>query len=202
LDSIAQSAGRCNREGKLNELGNVFVFIPPNPAPPGLLRKGEDAAKEILLSDLPGSLSPETFKRYFEIFFRSAISFDKSGFSKDMCSEAENFIFQFRSQSYKFRLIDDQMQKSIIIWYRGKRSAVSSTEYIEDLRRFGPNRFLLRKLQRFTVNVPARLHENIARQGMIEDISGLYVQRSPGLYREGLGLLPHPEQWSEEFLCF
>jgi hypothetical protein len=27
-----------------------------------------------------------------------------------MCSEAENFIFQFRSQSYKFRLIDDQMQ--------------------------------------------------------------------------------------------
>jgi CRISPR-associated endonuclease/helicase Cas3 len=51
LDSIAQAAGRCNRENKLTEqgkLGKVIVFNPPKPSPMGMLRKGEDACKTIL----------------------------------------------------------------------------------------------------------------------------------------------------------
>ena len=203
LDSIAQSAGRCNREGKLNiegKLGQVYVFNPPQAAPPGLLRKGEDACKSLLRTQEIDNLSPEIFNSYFRKFYSAVADFDISKFTEDLCKEALDFKFQFRSQALKFKLIDNANQIGIVIWYQGKNRSASSHEYIEQLRRLGPNRDLVRKMQRFTVNVPQHLHNKLWELGMIEEISGFYVQRSPGLYREGLGLLPLPEQWCQEFL--
>ncbi|MDB5939861.1 MAG: CRISPR-associated helicase/endonuclease Cas3, partial [Polaromonas sp.] len=43
LDSIAQAAGRCNREGKLPGKGRVVVFVPPGRPPMGHLRKAVEA---------------------------------------------------------------------------------------------------------------------------------------------------------------
>lgn len=203
LDSIAQSAGRCNREGKLNrkgERGNVFVFISPQPSPSGLLRKGEDACKSLLRTRQIKSLDPEVFTEYFRNYYGSINSFDTSNFEEDLCKEASEFKFQFRSQSQKFKLIDDTAQRGIVIWYRGRTRKVSSLEYIEQLRLLGPSRQLFRKMQRYTVNVPLYTHKKLMEMGMIEEISGFSVQRSPGLYKPGLGLLPFPDKWCQEIL--
>lgn len=203
LDSIAQSAGRCNREGKLNsqgKLGQVYVFNPPKPAPPGLLRKGEDACRSLLRTKKIDSLSPEILKSYFKTFYSSVADFDISNFTQDLCKEALDFKFQFRSQAFKFKLIDNTSQRDIVIWYQGKSRSTSSYEHIEQLRRLGPGRDLIRKLQRFTVSVPQYLHDELYKKSMIEEIHGFYVQSSPGLYKDGLGLLPLPEQWSQELL--
>ena len=51
LDSIAQAAGRCNREGKLPQLGEVVVFRAEEGAPSGSLKQGQDITEEILKTD-------------------------------------------------------------------------------------------------------------------------------------------------------
>jgi CRISPR-associated endonuclease/helicase Cas3 len=190
FDSLAQAAGRCNREGKLNALGRmgkVVVFEPPRPAPAGLLRKGEDAGREILRTKEIYSLSADLFESYFQLFYSRVNGFDRPRFHDGLVSDARSFHFQFRTFAEQFHLIDDMEQKGVIIWYRNQRA--DSQKMIEQLRSGGPDRWIIRKLQRFIVNVPKRCHDQLERDGLIENLHGYSVQAFPGLYRPGLGLL-------------
>lgn len=64
------------------------------------------------------------------------------------------------------------------------------TELIEQLRHIGPERWLLRKLQRYVVNLPRYRHQQLLNQGDIQEIHpGLFVQAYDGLYHKDLGLL-------------
>jgi CRISPR-associated endonuclease/helicase Cas3 len=197
FDSIAQAAGRCNRENKLAKLGKkgkVVVFVPPRPSRTGLLRKGEDACKEVLRTNSVQELSPELFVKYFRQFYASLNDVDKPRFYDRLVKDAGAFEFQFRTLAQNFNLIEDN-QTSIVIWYENPRNQNNSLHHIDQLRKKGPDRWITRKLQRFLVNVHFKQFERIQRLGYVEEIAGYWVQSSEGLYKPGLGLQLDESSW-------
>jgi CRISPR-associated endonuclease/helicase Cas3 len=190
LDSIAQAAGRCNREGKLGQ-GEVVVFVPPQPAPPGLLRKGEDACRSVLHAHTGQPLERALFGRYFEKLYH-ACNLDAQGIGELLKVDGQTLAVNFRTAAEKFKLIQDEDSAPIIVRYRGLDGNDDKVdELLNTLKKHGPERWLMRKLQRYTVTVHSREAMKLLSQGDIEEaIPGLYVQVSDWLYHPDLGLNP------------
>lgn len=190
LDSIAQAAGRCNREGKLGRLGEVVLFVPPKPSRSGLLRKGEDTLLELLRSsrEAPLNLDPAAFDHYFKLFYSKVNSFDEKHICDLLVKDAARGKFQFREAAQAFRLIEDEDQQAIIVRYGPHRERLD--RLVDELRYAGPNRDRIRALQRFSVNLHARVAQELVRQGEVEEVQGLLVQAVDGLYDGRTGLCP------------
>jgi len=188
LDSIAQAAGRCNREGSL-ERGEVHVFVPPQPSPRGLLRKGEDACRSLLHDRKGDPLDRALFSKYFQHLYYSC-DLDKQHICDLLKVDGTTLAVSFRSAANKYRLIEDEDRVSVVVLYRGKDGTdVRVEELIRTLKSKGPERWLMRKLQRYTVNVHRRDALRLQGTGALtEMIPGLYVQTADGLYHPHLGL--------------
>ncbi|MFN4291110.1 MAG: CRISPR-associated helicase Cas3' [Permianibacter sp.] len=201
LDSIAQAAGRCNREGRLPKPGDVYVFHPPRPAPRGLLRKAEQAAKELLALDQCDLHDPQTFTRYFDRFYAQINSFDKHAIlrllaaTKTEQDRAQKGEFQFRTAGARFQLIEESGYKPVLVWHG------EGEHLIDELKRLGPHRALMRKLQRHTVSLPDRQLLALEKSGdVVAVLPGLYAQASQRLYDARLGLLTTGPEYPPEDL--
>ncbi len=184
LDSIAQAAGRCNREGKLNSLGRVVIFVPPTPAPPGLLRQAAQISVSLLAGPDQNVLGRNLARQFFEHLYVRAPSLDKQGITDFLTLDARDGQIQFRTAAQKFRLIDDSAYQTILVRY-GK-----NPELLDELTRIGPTRDLMRKLQRYAVNIPKHLFTQLERQGDVYQIQpGIYAQVGDTLYDELLGVV-------------
>lgn len=182
LSSIAQAAGRCNREGLMSQPGRVVVFMPPKPAPPGELRKAEDVLTGLLESGVNVE-SPDSYPEFFKRFY-SAQNDQGTAFNEWLTKNARYFQFQFREAAQAFKLIDDQESASVIVRYGGNSALLRS------LYAVGPKRDIMRRLQRYTVNVPRRTLNMLCDKGfVVEAHPGVFVQTElPSLYNENYGL--------------
>ncbi len=183
LDSIAQAAGRCNREGRLAK-GEVHVFVPPKPAPPGLLRMAERATT-ILWSALPPEADPmgvERFSEYFRNLYRDA-ELDEKGICGFLRSQGPDFAVSFGLAAKEFRLIDKDEGATVFVRYKRDENDEEIDMWLNTLKKEGPQRWLLRKLQRYGVSIYQRDLQRLEGLGDIEPLGGDF----PGLYVQSFG---------------
>lgn len=181
LSSIAQAAGRCNREGLLDQFGKVVVFLPPKPAPRGELRKAEDTFANLLASGIDVE-APESYRQFFKAFYSAQNDLGEE-FKTLLEKNAREFQFQFREAAQKFQMIDDQASAPILVRYN------HNDALLEALRVVGPQRDIMRRLQRFTVNIPKTMLTGWLHQGYAEELHpGICVQTMPSLYDKVFGL--------------
>lgn len=197
LDSIAQAAGRCNREGKLNKegkLGKVVVVRLDQKTLRGLMGKGADVLNDLLhSSEDQDLLQPMWLKHYFAEFYGKANTFDKAGIEELLYKNSSHMHFEFAKAAQNFRLIDDKDSVSILVPYQ------EGATLIRELKERGPEFGLLRKLQQYSVSLRKWDFEKLVSAGFIVTYSAISILEDPQCYdlQAGLTLENH---WLEELL--
>lgn len=182
LDSVAQAAGRCNREGAL-EQGMVYIFQPESKIPAGYLRQAAEIGRQLLMEQKVDPLAPERFEHFFRMFYwlRGSL-LDKENIMKLLGNDPELRI-SFRTAAEKFKLIDEGVYVPVLVQYGEKGG-----QLINHMRRQGPERWILRQAQRYVVNLPRPVHGRLLADGAIEEIHpGIFVQGHGNLYDQNLG---------------
>jgi CRISPR-associated endonuclease/helicase Cas3 len=181
LDSIHQAAGRCNREGGF-ERGVVQVFIAPKPSPEGLLLKAEQGAISTLFDYKGNPLARELLQPYFERLYAQA-DLDEYRI-EDLLKVGDEFEVQFRTAAAKFKLVDESDYQPIFVPYNEE-----SVRLLHQLEKEGPKRWLMRKLQRFVVNLPLYQFEKMLNRHDVRDLWPGMFMLSDALYHSELGVL-------------
>ncbi len=151
LDSIAQAAGRCNREGRLvGKKGRVVVFIAETDPPDGHLKHCAEITQK-MLAEYEGKLdlrNPSIFEGFFFRLYR-----DRNLDAKNLVRHAMDLNFETLGR--EFRLIEEGDQMPVVILFDKE-----ARKRLADIERIVQNadepvaaRFALRALQPYTVLV-------------------------------------------------
>lgn len=210
LDSLAQSAGRCNRNGEM-ECGRICLITleGENTGSMGELlqktRVTENLIREYHNSGKGDSLlMPKWMDEYYKRMYyyesdqmnfpikkldTSIIELLSKGFGS---GEKRNFMHQaYKTAGQAYRVIDDH-SFGVIVPYRKGQEII---ERIRETTDMGEIKAYIRKAQRYTVNV----RENRLKEfsGLIQPVSeripGLYMTALPGAYHEDYGITPEWE---------
>jgi CRISPR-associated helicase Cas3/CRISPR-associated endonuclease Cas3-HD len=142
LESIAQSAGRCNREGKLENLGHFYIFTPENDAEiPEYMKQNIEYGRETLMHFSDSPLSPPAIEMYFQLRYGNKKRLDTHDILKHITDGLKEISFDFETIAKQYKLIDNNTVSVIIPF---------DDDAKEMLRE---SLFHLRELQRYTVSV-------------------------------------------------
>lgn len=187
LDSVAQAAGRCNREGTMESKGKVFVFDTEKlPSMPWLKRCISRATEA--LRTLPGAdpLGLEAMRRYFELLY-DVQELDKKQILPRLNNLTRELYFPFREVAKDFRFIEDESIGVIV------PIEPEAEKLVQELRCTKFPRTILRKLQQYSVAVRTRELAVLDAAGAMEMVREVFpVLSNLSVYKRDVGL------WIEE----
>lgn len=190
LDSVLQSAGRCNREGRLDQ-GITHVFsLSDVTLPKGQISRANDA--RLSLPTDADYFDPQVISEYFRQLYARCNNFD----CKDIAAML-NMPGQicFKTAAKEFQLIDDN-SVDVIVNYD------NSPELVDQLRRFGASYSLMKKLARLSVSVSRyNLGQLLNEHIVAEILPGIYYAENPAQYSPQCGLLPDNQLLNEILIC-
>lgn len=160
LDSLIQSAGRCNREGRKQEGGDVHVFRLAGEKLPRDF-EGPVAVTQMILEEYDDCFSQEAITRYFQEW-RKALG-TKACDARDVMKMTKGIgqMLPFRTVADRFRLIPDETRPVYV-------PSLSCRKEIERLRQGQRNRDLFRRLDAHQVALYPGDIATLARAGRIE----------------------------------
>lgn len=169
LDSIAQAAGRCNREGKrpLSE-SEVLIFSTANEdwAPPPELRQFAAAARETLRQHGDEPLSLAAIQSYFRLLYwqKGPEQLDANNLLGTVAASGIDAL-PFEMLADKFRMIETTQFPIIVPYDDEARRALDA---LRNAERAGG---IARRLQRYIVQVPRQGYQRLREQGAVQPVA-------------------------------
>ncbi|MFT3819398.1 MAG: CRISPR-associated endonuclease Cas3'' [Rubrivivax sp.] len=198
LDSVAQAAGRCNREGLWSaDASEVLVFSPDTEQwkPPRELAQFAAVAAQVLRRHAGDPLAPAAIRDYFEELYWTR---------GDRQLDVDDLLGRLRAASLTslpmdtlarlYRLIDTQQETVIVAFDNAAKAAIERLRFADGVRG------LARTLQPYTVQIPRRTFETLVEAGAVAAVNPgswghqFMLLTNRRLYRADVGLdWEHPE---------
>ena len=191
MDSIIQAAGRCNRNGRLDE-GRVIVFRPETVTlPRGPYRTATDEAVIMLNAGLSDLDDPDVVAEYFQRLYRSVAV--TSTIAKEV--QESRKALDYPEVAKRFKMIDDDTVSAIVTSQEAFEAAKKPEEWqqvldaVAALREGSKDaRRLLRQTQPWTVSLYRGQANEKQRAGLLDEIMpGLYEWLGTYDERTGIG---------------
>jgi len=181
LDSIIQTAGRCNREGRMSELGEVVVFRPEDDGKPRGAYAQAAAITESFLADYPEAdlHQPETYAAYFARLYGTL----GPQAAKDDPAFATSERLHFPAAARACRLVGEDSRSVVVRWGDGER-LVQLIRHQKHLSRDD-----WRLAHRFSINFyQSEFMASLGRGEIVQPVPDLEFYFWNGLYDQHVGV--------------
>ena len=184
LDSILQTAGRCNREGLRPAAESlVTIFRLEGQRAPAMIRPNVDSTRNVL-SHFADPASPQAIEAYFSFYrtLKGDAALDQKGILDAFRRGYQGCALPFATVAEQFHLIDSP---TVTLYL----SLQESQPLIAQLQAGRPSRALYRKLGQYAVQIYPSHLQALLDAGAAELLDGAsYRLTDPSLYDRNTGL--------------